>query len=146
MKKPNLITICILAPALILWGTSYRTPQNDMEPNIPQGSWIWSWNRSLDVGTAVLIKHPHNSQQNRIRRIVATTGDTVQLLMTDYCHGRRLQLDMGRTQSVWQLVPTQHPVLEIVQQNHSSSTEMMIIPKDYVFLLCDRANCIDSRW
>ena len=157
MKKPTLITICILAPALILWGISYRTQQNDMAPNIPKGSWIWSWNNSLDVGTAVLIEHPHNPQQTRVRRIVATAGDTVQFINDGVIvNGRRLpQLDMrvwGEHSRVWQELSTNSTsevTWEIVQQNQSSSfsTEMMTIPKDHVFLLCDnRANCIDSRW
>ena len=96
MKNHTRIIILLLIPVFILWVFSDRAKQTDMEPNIPKGSWIWSWETSSDIGNAVLIEHPHNPQQTRIRRIVAMPGDTVQFINDGLLvNGRRLpQLDM----------------------------------------------------
>ena len=157
MKNHTRIIILLLIPVFILWVFSDRAKQTDMEPNIPKGSWIWSWETSSDIGNAVLIEHPHNPQQTRIRRIVAMPGGTVQFINDGLLvNGRRLpQLDMrvwdqrSRVRQELSTNSISEVTWEIVQHNNSStfSTESITVPEDYVYLMCDnRSNCIDSRW
>ena len=158
MTTRSRLTIGLSILLIGVMSVASRVSSNEMAPNIPDGSWVWTVSSNLYVvGDVIAMQDPHNSNRMQLRRIVATADDTVRVQNDGIIvNNKRLpQLDMrpwNDNARVWQELGTnegQEVTWEFIQSNVAShfQTSELTIQANHHYVMCDnRSECLDSRW
>lgn len=158
MTTRSRLTIGLSILLIGVMSLASRVSSDEMAPNIPAGSWVWTVSSNLyGVGDVIAMQDPHNSNKMQLRRIVATADDTVRVQNDGIIvNNRRLpQLDMrpwNDNARVWQELGThegQEVTWEFIQSNVAShfQTSELTLQTSHHYVMCDnRSECLDSRW
>jgi signal peptidase I len=150
LSRKQIIIMAILAIAVIgsilriFFFSPYRIDGNDMQPGLYAGDFLLASKLSYqsarpEVGDLVLFQHPFHLGRRLVRRVVATEGQSVEIIgKTVYINNRPIQDFPTVTHSDPQILSPDYSARDYMRRQ--------LVPPNQVFVLGDnRDKSEDSR-